>query len=108
MRIHRMLAAVVLGAVVPTSFAPAAELPPPVRIESGVSGHIHPALCLTHKGTLVAVFCKSETKPYLITRSTDGGKSWSAPTLYPPTATTPIYPGSLTTLADGRLVHTWN
>ena len=46
-----------------------ASLPPPVRIESGVSGHIHPVLCLTHKGTLVAAFCKSETKPYLITRS---------------------------------------
>jgi len=89
-------------------FGQEATLPPPVRIETGVSGHIHPALCLTKKGTLVAVFCKSETKPYLITRSTDGGKSWSPPALFPPTATTLVYPGSLTTLADGRLVHAWN
>src|SRR5213083_2363691 len=89
-------------------FAQAADMPPPVRIDSGVSGHIHPALCVTKKGTLVAVFCKSEYQPYLITRSTDGGKTWSSPALFPPTAKTPIYPGSLTTLADGRLVHAWN
>src|ERR1700759_975872 len=90
------------------AFAQEASLPPPVRIESGVSGHIHPALCLTHKGTLVAAFCKSETKPYLITRSTDGGKTWSTPALFPPTTDTPLYPGSLTTLSDGRLLHAWN
>ncbi len=83
-------------------------LPPPVRIETGVSGHIHPALCLTRKGTLVAVFCKSEYKPYLLTRSTDGGQTWSKPALFPPTEKTSVYPGSLTTLADGRLVHAWN
>lgn len=84
------------------------ELPTPVRIETGVSGHIHPALCLTKKGTLVAVYCKSEYKPYLITRSTDGGKTWSKPELFGPTVKTDVYPGSLTTLADGRLVHAWN
>lgn len=84
------------------------KLPPPVRIETGVSGHIHPALCVTTKGTLVAVFCKSEFKPYLLTRSTDGGRTWAKPTLFPPTIQTSVYPGSLTTLADGRLVHAWN
>jgi hypothetical protein len=85
-----------------------AELPPPVRIDSGVSGHIHPALCVTKKGTLVAVYCKSEYQPYLLTRSTDGGKSWSKPVLFPHTVKTQVYPGSLTTLADGRIVHAWN
>ena len=86
-------------------FAKNAELPPPVRIDSGVSGHIHPALAITKKGTLVAVYCKSEAKPYLITRSTDGGKSWSRPEPFPHTVKDRVYPGSLTTLADGRLVH---
>lgn len=80
----------------------------PVRIESGVSGHIHPALCITTKGTLVATFCKKEYMPHLITRSTDGGKTWTTPALFPPTDKIAIYPGSLTTLSDGRLLHCWN
>lgn len=79
-----------------------------VRLDTGVSGHIHPALCLTHKGTLVAVYCRSEYKPYRITRSTDGGKTWSEPALFPPTVNMQVYPGSLTALADGRIVHAWN
>lgn len=90
------------------AFGEAAKLPAPVRIETGVSGHIHPALCITGKGTLVAVFCKSEYKPYLITRSIDGGKTWSQPSLFPHTVKESVYPGSLNTLADGRLVHAWN
>ncbi|HYF34426.1 MAG TPA: sialidase family protein, partial [Prosthecobacter sp.] len=80
----------------------------PVRIESGVSGHIHPALCLSTKDTLVATFCKKEFMPHLVTRSTDGGKTWSVPALFPPTDKVSVYPGSLTTLSDGRLLHCWN
>src|SRR5262245_36195982 len=83
------------------------EPPAPVRIDSGVSGHIHPALCVTSKGTLVAVYCKSEYAPYLLTRSTDGGKTWSMPVPFPHTVKTQVYPGSLTTLSDGRIVHAW-
>jgi len=90
------------------AFAQNPALPAPVRIDSGVSGHIHPALCVTNKGTLVAVYCKSEYQPYLITRSTDGGKTWSKPALFPHTVKKQVYPGSLTTLADGRLLHAWN
>ena len=82
--------------------------PTTVRLESGVSGHIHPALCFTPKGTLVATFCKREYRPHLITRSTDGGKTWSKPKLFPHTTKTLVYPGSLTTLSDGRIVHAWN
>jgi hypothetical protein len=108
MRVNRILATVLCLAFAAALSAQAAELPPPVRIETGVSGHIHPALCISKKGTLVGVFCKSEYKPYLITRSTDGGKTWSKPELFPHTVQTQVYPGSLTTLADGRLVHAWN
>src|SRR5262245_3674279 len=107
---HLLFLPVVLGycvVVAPALFAQA-DLPPPVRIDSGVSGHIHPALCITKKGTLVAVYCKSEYKPYLIVRSTDGGKTWSKPALFSPTEKMQVYPGSLTTLADGRLLHAWN
>jgi hypothetical protein len=84
------------------------NLSTPVRIESGVSGHIHPALCISTQGTLVATFCKKEFMPHLITRSTDGGRSWSAPVQFPPTDKVAVYPGSLTTLSDGRLLHCWN
>jgi len=93
--------------VMPALLAPP-DLPAPVRLETGVSGHIHPALCLTKTGTLVAVYCKAEYKPHLLTRSTDGGKTWSKPEPFAHTAETQVYPGSLTTLADGRLVHAWN
>jgi hypothetical protein len=79
-----------------------------VRLETGVSGHIHPALCVTRKGTLLAAYCRSEYRPYLLTRSTDGGKTWSKPELFPHTVKAQVYPGSLTTLADGRIVHAWN
>lgn len=79
-----------------------------VRLDTGVSGHIHPALCQTRKGTLIGVFCHSEYKPHYIVRSTDGGKTWSKPILFPHTVTTQVYPGSLTALADGRVVHAWN
>jgi hypothetical protein len=99
------LAVLVLAA---TAAAEEPPLPQKVRIETGVSGHIHPALCITKKGTLVAVYCKSEYKPYLLTRSADGGKTWSKPALFPHTEKEQIYPGSLTTLADGRIVHAWN
>lgn len=108
MRFHRFLPILVLLGFAPGSFGEQAELPAPVRIDSGVSGHIHPALCITPKGTLVAVYCRSEYRPYLITRSTDRGKTWSKPALFPHTTQTQVYPGSLTTLADGRLVHAWN
>src|SRR5581483_2236518 len=105
MRMTILAAALVFA---PALSAQKADLPAPVRIESGVSGHIHPALCISKKGTLVGTFCKSEYAPHLITRSTDGGKTWSKPALFPPTVKTQVYPGSLTTLSDGRLVHAWN
>jgi cephalosporin-C deacetylase-like acetyl esterase len=79
-----------------------------VRLDAGVSGHIHPALCRTPKGTLIAVYCRAEYKPYLITRSTDAGKTWTKPAPFPHTVAMQVYPGSLTTLSDGRIVHCWN
>jgi hypothetical protein len=88
--------------------APGHDLPPPVRIGSMVSGHIHPALCVSPKGTLVAVYCQHEYRPHLITRSTDGGRTWSTPKPFPHTTDALVYPGSLSALADGRLVHAWN
>jgi hypothetical protein len=105
---HILTAVMALLFVASTGSAQGRELPPPVRIGSDVSGHIHPALCISKKGTLVAVYCQHEYKPHLLTRSTDGGKTWSPPKPFPHTLETLVYPGSLSTLADGRLVHAWN
>lgn len=79
-----------------------------VRLGSGVSGHIHPSFCLTKKGTLVAIYGQTEYKDLKVVRSTDGGKTWSKPAFFTHIEKTPFYPGSLTALADGRLLHAWN
>ncbi len=79
-----------------------------VRIASGVSGHIHPALCLTKKGTIIAIFSQSDYKDLKSARSADGGKTWSQPAPFPHTEKIAFYPGSLTTLRDGRVLHAWN
>lgn len=85
-----------------------ADAPKLVRIASEVSGHIHPAACVSRQGTIVVIFSKSDFKDLRLSRSTDQGKTWSEPVAFPHTAKLSIYPGSLTTLSDGRIVHAWN
>lgn len=80
----------------------------PVRIASGVSGHIHPAVCITQKGTIIAIWSKQDYKNLQMSRSSDGGKTWTEPAPVPPTEKLSFYPGSLTLLRDGRIVHCWN
>ncbi|MBY0525778.1 MAG: glycoside hydrolase [Gemmataceae bacterium] len=87
--------------------AVAAE-PTPVRIAGDVSGHIHPAVCVAKSGAIVVVYSKSDFKDLRLSRSADGGKTWSEPVAVPPTEKLSLYPGSLTTLRDGRIVHAWN
>lgn len=79
-----------------------------VRIASGVGGHIHPAVCVSKSGTVVVIFSQSDMKDLRVSRSKDGGRTWSKPTAFEPSAKLSIYPGSLTTLSDGRIVHVWN
>jgi hypothetical protein len=102
-----LLTCACLGALV----LPAAggdERPVPVRIASGVSGHIHPAACVTERGTVVVIFSQADFKDLRVTRSADSGKTWSTPVPFPHTAKLAIYPGALTALRDGRVVHAWN
>ncbi|MCE9563584.1 MAG: glycoside hydrolase [Planctomycetes bacterium] len=80
----------------------------PVRIASDVSGHIHPAACVTKKGTVLVIYGKRDFKDLQLTRSADGGKTWSESTPFKHTEKLEIYPGSLTTLKDGRVIHAWN
>ena len=84
------------------------EAPRYVRLGSGMSGHIHPAACVTKKGTVLVLYCQTEAKDMRLCRSTDGGQTWSEPAAYLPTAKLSIYPGALTTLSDGRVLHVWN
>jgi hypothetical protein len=81
---------------------------PPVRIASDVSGHIHPAACVTNKGTVLVSFCERDYKDLKLARSADGGKTWTEPVAFGHTEKFSIYPGSLTALRDGRVVHAWN
>lgn len=81
---------------------------PFVRLASGVKGHVHPAICVTKSGDLIVVFSQSDFKDLRMTRSSDRGNTWSTPKPVPGTEQSTIYPGSLTTLRDGRIVHFWN
>jgi hypothetical protein len=104
----RLLALTILCHVVAASHTLAGDTPKPVRIASGVSGHIHPAACISKKGTIVVIFGQSDMKDLRVTRSTDRGDTWTKPAPFEPSAKQSIYPGSLTTLSDGRIVHAWN
>lgn len=99
------LQTILLAVVMVAHLAAAEEL---VRIGTPVGGHIHPAVCRTNKGTLVVTFGQVNHRDLRITRSTDGGKTWSEPIPFAPSAGKSFYPGSLTTLANGDLVHAWN
>lgn len=80
----------------------------PIRIANPVNGHIHPAVCRGKSGALVVTYGRVNHRDLRITRSSDGGLTWSAAEPFGPTANKTYYPGSLTTLADGRMVHAWN
>lgn len=81
----------------------------PVRVADVIGGHVHPALAVTPSGVLLAAFIKQGAggKEYLLCRSSDGGKTWSPPTALPGIKQCLIYPGSLTTLSDGRIILAW-
>ena len=78
----------------------------PIRVADVGDGHIHPSLCRTRSGALLAVYNYEGMggKELLLCRSTDGGATWSPPTPIPGICDCSIYPGSLTTLADGRIL----
>lgn len=90
-----------------TAFAGNNDLQP-VRIAVPVGGHIHPAICVSKSGTLVVTYGRVNHVDLRVTRSTDGGSTWSEPTPFVHTVKKTYYPGSLTTLSDGRLLHCWN
>jgi len=82
----------------------------PVRVADVIGGHVHPSLCVAQGGDLLAVYNKQGGggKELLLCRSTDGGQSWTAPKAISVIKDCSIYPGSLTTLRDGRIVLHWS
>lgn len=89
---------------------PSAEATPEVmRIADGsAGGHVHPAICVGRSGAiLIAHFAENEGK-ILLLRSSDGGQTWTDLGEVPGLEGRHPYPGDLTTLADGRIVLTWN
>lgn len=79
-----------------------------VRIASPDNGHIHPAACFSKRGTLVVIYGSTYHTELAVSRSTDGGGTWSVPTPFPHTVGKTHYPGALTALENGQIVHAWN
>lgn len=79
-----------------------------VRLATGVSGHVHPAICQTKSGAILVIFNQFEYKGLHQTLSRDGGRTWTKPVPFTPAQPFNTYPGSLTTLSDGRILHAWN
>lgn len=89
------------------------------------TGHVHPSICKTADGTLIIVYAANENDSpgkdvLMCTRSTNGGESWSVASPIDCTrfsekadavadsATHEVYPGTLTTLPDDRVLCTWD
>lgn len=95
-----------------------ALLPVPI-LSTATRGHVHPSICKASDGTLVVVYGDgpAERKNALMcTRSVDGS-SWTRPETIEASQRVPanfghagsaeVYPGTLTTLPDSRLLLTW-
>lgn len=84
----------------------------PVRLGDVVGGHVHPSLCATHTGAVLAVYNTDGggAEVLYLCRSEDGGRSWSSPAPIPASASRSkrgVYPGSLSVLRSGRIVLQW-
>ena len=107
--------------LVPNEVTATSELEP-VQVASADihgQGHVHPSIALAPDGAIVIVFAADETAAsgkdvLLVTRSVDGGDSFSEPVPIPCTRRRPpeirdtgqfeVYPGTLDLLPDGRLL----
>lgn len=92
------------------------DLKPVPILDAKIGGHIHPSICRTKDGTLVAVF---RGKAELVSsRSTDKGATWTKPEVIATTSKRPdvirevkvfeVYPGTADVLPDDRILVTWN
>ncbi len=107
-----LIGAALVTGVPMTGLAVAAEVASaaPVRVGNVIDGHVHPSLCVARNGDVLAVYNKQGGggKELLLSRSTDGGRTWSVAQPIPGIDHCSIYPGSLTTLSTGRIVLQWS
>jgi hypothetical protein len=106
----RTFAFAVFTSLATSLFAATAPLPKPVRVADVIDGHVHPSLCVAANGDVIAVYNKQGGggKELLLCRSSDGGRTWTAPKAIPGMEPCSIYPGSLSRLSTGRLVLQWS
>jgi len=108
----RLIGAAVAALVLSTRPAFAADVvsATPVRVGNVIDGHVHPSVCVARNGDVLAVYNKQGGggKELLLSRSIDGGRTWSASQPIPGIDHCSIYPGSLTTLSTGRIVLQWS
>ncbi len=81
-----------------------------------IGGHIHPSICRAGDGTLIVVYKGANV--LMCSRSSDQGTRWSTPKPISTSAKRPdsirevkkfeVYPGTVDTLPDGRILVTWN
>jgi hypothetical protein len=86
------------------------DWPKPVRVgDVSPKTTVDPSACVTRSGAVLVVYNKAHIsgRELLLSRSTDGGKTWSEAGAIPPTTNSRLTPGSLTTLRDGRILLTW-
>lgn len=94
--------------------AATAQAEPRVLVSDGlIGGHIHPSLCVTPGGDLIAVFNRGpgDADQLLLTRSCDGGLAWSDPAVIPHSVRrceNGVYPGALTVLRSGEILLHWH
>lgn len=90
--------------------AVAVEIDRPVRVgDVSPKTTVDPSACVTKSGAVLVVYNKAHIagRELLLSRSTDGGKTWTEPWAIPPTTNARLTPGSLTALRDGRILLTW-
>ncbi len=93
-----------------------AEDKPVSILAARIQGHIHPSICRAQDGTLIVVYKGANV--LMCSRSLDQGATWSTPKAIATSATRPavirevkkyeVYPGTVDTLPDGRILVTWN
>jgi hypothetical protein len=112
---HRSAIILVWGLVL-ASPAYAEDAPVVAATSPKAGGHIHPSICKAKDGTLVIVYKGPQV--LMCVRSKDGGGTWEPPAEIATSAKRPdvirpvkiyeVYPGTVDTLPDGRLLATWN